>query len=80
MSEDNRQKFDEIITELQHRQPFSAFAIIVSSGDRYLIKDPFSMVNGPSVVFYAESRSGRIVRIRKTEIVALEETEQRPAA
>ena len=80
MNENTPQKFDEIITELQHRTPFHSFVVIMSSGDRYQIDDPFSMVSFRSELFIADARTGMIMRLRKSEIVGLEQLAQKPAA
>jgi hypothetical protein len=79
MSE-KRQSFDDTIQEYQRRDPFVPFNLVLASGDRYLIDDPFMMVNGPAEIFYAVPHSGRILRLRKNQIVAIEQLEHRPAA
>ena len=80
MADEKRQSFDDTIRELQRQEPFSPFNIVMASGDKYLIDDPYMMVNGPAEIFYAVPRSGKIVRLRKNQIVALEELEHKPAA
>ena len=80
MSEEGRKKFEDGIRELKHKDPFQSFNIVMSSGDRCLIEDPDMLIVGPAEVIYVVPRSGRTYRLRKSQIVAVEELEQRPAA
>ena len=80
MSEQKPQTYDEILDELRRRDPFFPFYIVMASGDRYLIDDPFMMVMTATEIIYVLPRSDRTVRIRKSQITAIEELEKRPAA
>ncbi|MGN6370392.1 MAG: hypothetical protein ACTHN5_19225 [Phycisphaerae bacterium] len=80
MDERKPQSYDDVIDELRHRDPFAPFYIVMSSGDRYLIDDPFMMVVTANEIIYVVPRSERIARLRKSQIAAIEELERRPAA
>jgi hypothetical protein len=80
MDERKPQSYDEIIDELRRRDPFVPFFVVMSSGDRYLIDDPFMVVVTSNEIIYVVPRSERIMRLRKSQVVAIEELETRPAA
>ncbi|HVT80329.1 MAG TPA: hypothetical protein VHM90_06695 [Phycisphaerae bacterium] len=77
---DDRRKFEDGIRELKHKDPFSPFNIVMGSGDKYLIEDPDMLIVGPVEIIYVVPRSGKTYRLRKSQVVAIEELEQRPAA
>jgi hypothetical protein len=77
---DDRERFELILQKLQHQVPFESFNIVMTSGDRYRIDDPFTMVISPGDIFCSEPRTGTIVRLRKSQIVAVEQLLSRPAA
>jgi hypothetical protein len=77
---DDRQSFEEILRRLQHQVPFESFNIVMASGDRYRVDDPFTMVVSPADVFCSEPKNGMIVRLRKSQIVAVEQLLSKPAA
>jgi hypothetical protein len=74
------ESFEAILRRLQHQLPFEPFNIVMASGDRYRIGDPFTMVISPADVFCSEPTSGMIVRLRKSQIVAIEQLLSKPAA
>jgi hypothetical protein len=80
MAEDKPQSFDDILRDLKRKDPFTPFNIVMASGDKYLIEDPEMMVVSPVEVFYVIPKHGNLLRIRKSQIVALEELHNRPAA
>ena len=80
MSEESRRKFEDGIRELKHKDPFQPFNIVMSSGDKCLVQDPDMLIVGPVEIIYVVLRSGKNYRLRKSQIVAIEELEQRPAA
>ena len=77
---DDRERFELILQKLQHQLPFEPFNIVMTSGDRYRVDDPFTMVIGAGDVFCSEPKSGMIVRLRKSQIVAVEQLLSKPAA
>jgi len=77
---DDRERFELILQKLQHQVPFEPFNIVMTSGDRYHIEDPFTMVIGAGDVFCSDPKTGMIVRLRKSQIVAVEQLLSRPAA
>lgn len=62
----------ETIRDLMHRQPFSPFSIVTTSGDRYEVENPDLVALLPAYVFYAFPRSNKYVFIRMNQIVAVE--------
>ena len=80
MSEEGRKKFEDGIRELKHKEPFQRFNIVMSSGDKCLVEDPDMLIVGPVEIIYVVPRSGKTYRLRKSQVVAIEELEQRPAA
>jgi len=80
MAKRKEQSFDDLLEMLQHAAPFNPFNIILASGDRILIDDPFMMVNAGPEVFYAKPRSGLVYHLRKTQIAAIERLGEKTAA
>ena len=70
----------DTIRELKHREPFSPFTIIMTSGDRYIIEDPDAMAIGGSQIFYYLPRSSKFLHLRLNQITAVEGDGERPAA
>ena len=80
MDESKGQSILKSIRELVDQEPFAPFAIVVSSGDRYLIEVPRNFVEMKSEFFYATPKSDRFVLIRMNQIVAVERHEaKRPS-
>jgi hypothetical protein len=80
MADSERSHIVETIRELKAREPFAPFAIVVSSGDRYLIEAPANLVEMKSEYFYAYPGGDKFVLIRINQIVAVERPgERRPA-
>jgi hypothetical protein len=65
----------EQIQEYLDREPFQAFRIVTSSGDRYDVLDPHEVAVAQTYLFYAFHRSDRSAHIRLNQIVALETME-----
>jgi len=80
VSEERPRKFEDGIRELKHKDPFQPFNIVMTSGDKCPVEDPDMLIVGPVEIIYVVPRSGRTVRLRKSQITAIEELEQRPAA
>jgi hypothetical protein len=70
----------DTIRDLLRRNPFKNFLIVMSSGDRYRIEDPQAMAIGASQLFYYLPHSDKAVHIRHSQIVAVEELDERTAA
>jgi hypothetical protein len=80
MSEEGRQKFEDGIRELKRKDPFQPFNIVMTSGDKCRVDDPDMLIVGPVEIIYVVPRSGKTYRLRKSQVVAIEELEERPAA
>ena len=80
MSEEGRQRFEDGIRELKHKEPFQPFNIVMTSGDRCRVDDPDMLIVGPVEIIYVMPRSGKTYRLRKSQVVAIEELDERPAA
>lgn len=64
------------ILELKDREPFQAFRIVLTSGDRYLIENGDNLVEMKNEFFYALPGGENFVFVRKAEIVAVEGRER----
>ena len=71
---------EKTIEELKRHDPFEPFRIVTSSGDKYLIDNPENLVIGDQKIFYCVPRTDSVVYIRKSQIVAVEQFQQKPAA
>jgi len=63
----------ETIRELKKRDPFHAFSILMSSGDRYRIENGENLVEMKSEFFYAFPGGEKMAFIRTNQIAAVEE-------
>jgi hypothetical protein len=63
----------DTIRDLKRRDPFSPFKIVMTSGDRYVIKDPDALAIGSSQVFYYPQHPGAGVHMRLNQIAVVEE-------
>ena len=66
----------EEIKELLVRQPFEAFRIIVTSGERYAVGDPLTVALGQSMLGLFPPKTDRWHLIRLNQIAALEAAER----
>jgi pyridoxine/pyridoxamine 5'-phosphate oxidase len=69
----------DTIKHLKRQEPFVAFRIVLSSGDRYLIENPDALAIATSQLHYYP-RSGMGVHLRLNQIAAVEVENQKPAA
>ena len=68
------------IRDLKAQDPYSPFAIVMSSGDRYVIEAPQNLVEMKTEFFYAFPKSDRFVLMRMNQISSVERLEgRRPA-
>lgn len=70
----------ETILALKHREPFVGFEIVMNSGDRYLIENPDLLAVGKSELAYYFPRSNKVAFLRTSQITAVQQLEERPAA
>jgi hypothetical protein len=70
----------DTIRDLKRRDQFCPFRIVMTSGDRYVIKDPDALAIAGSQLHYYPPRSGRAVHMRLNQIAAVEEDDERHAA
>jgi hypothetical protein len=77
MAERQEPNLLDAIEELRAQDPFVPFAIIVSSGDRYVIEAPQNLVRMQTELFYAFPRSDKFVLIRINQLVAVERAEDK---
>ena len=73
--ENQQHDFGEVVRRLKRKQPFDQFEIVLTGGERIMITDPEMMAIGETIIFYVVPRSGRTIRIRKSEIAAVYEME-----
>jgi hypothetical protein len=65
---------DELKAHLD-REPFSAFRIILTSGDRYEVTSPYQVAIGQTLLFYCFPRSNRTAFLRMNRVAAFEDSE-----
>ena len=70
----------DTIRDLKNREPFSAFKIVMTSGDHYLIEDPDALAIGSSQLHYYLPRTDKAIHLRLNQIAAVEERSEKPAA
>jgi len=78
MAEEEESAMDTI-RDLMRREPFVPFAIVMTSGDRYLIEDPYALAIGSSQLHYFP-RAGKEIRMRINQVAVIEGSQERPAA
>jgi len=61
------------IVELKFKKPFDPFRIVTAKGEKLLVPEPERVVILPGDSVHVLQRSGRLVRVPKNEIVAIEE-------
>ena len=62
----------DTILHMQRREPFNAFEIVMTSGDRYVIDNPDALAVATSQLHYYP-RSGMGIHLRINQIAAVEE-------
>jgi hypothetical protein len=72
--------FESSIWELKRKEPFAPFKIVTAGGDKYRIDDPEMMVIAPTEIIYVVPRTERVIYIRKSQIVALEQLHKKSVA
>lgn len=69
----------ETITHLKRQDPFVPFEVVMASGDRYRIENPDALAIATSQLHYYP-RFGNGIHLRLNQVVAVEESRQKPAA
>jgi hypothetical protein len=69
----------DTIRHLKRKDPFISFRIVMTSGDRYLIENPDALAVSSTQLHYYP-RSGLGIHLRLSQITAVEEEGERPAA
>jgi hypothetical protein len=64
------------IKELLHKQPFEAFRIVLTSGDRVQVDNPDNLAVGESRIGYFAPKTDRWVMLRINQIAMLESVNQ----
>jgi hypothetical protein len=67
----------DTIRDLKRRDPFTPFAIVMTSGDRYRIENGDSLAIASSQLHYYPPRSGVAISMRINQIAAIEAGEHR---
>jgi hypothetical protein len=62
------------IKRARKREPFIPFKLVMTSGDRYEVKDPDSIAIGESIIVILPPRSVS-VHLRMNQVITLEEFE-----
>ena len=69
----------DTIMHLKRQDPFAAFKIVMTSGDRYLIENPDALAVATSQLHYYP-RNGKGIHMRVNQIAAVEQFGEKPAA
>ena len=69
----------DTIRELLGRDPFQPFRLVLTSGDRYQVRNPALVVLMQSQMFIAEPKSDRFHLLRMNQIAAVEAMGRQPA-
>jgi len=62
----------QAIRDLKRREPFQPFAIVLTSGDRYVIENGGNLVEMKTEFFYALPGGEKFVFLRMNQIAAVE--------
>ncbi len=77
MAEPEHTNIIDAILDLKRAEPFVPFQVVMTSGDKYLIESGETLVDLRTEFFYASPRSKKFVFLRKNQIVAVEQPEQK---
>jgi len=64
--------FKEAIIDLKAKEHFVPFVVILTSGDRYEVRDPDALVLLESMLILARERSDRFDMLRLNQVAAVE--------
>jgi hypothetical protein len=79
MPEKMNQNVVDAILDLKDRDPFVPFKVVLASGDKYLIERGANLVEMRTEFFYASPKKDGFVFIRKTQIAAVEGSQDKVA-
>lgn len=65
----------DLLIEMLGRKPFQPFHLVLTSGDRYEVTNPYLIALGQTMIVYAYPRSDRLARLRLNQLAALHDTE-----
>jgi hypothetical protein len=77
MASDDTTDILKAIQDLKEAEPFIPFAILLTSGDRYVIKTGTNLVEMKSQYFYATPKGDDFAFLRKNQIAAIEGPEHK---
>lgn len=72
MAQESTTSLDTIL-DLKRRDPFSPFAVVMTSGDRCVIENPDALAISSSQLHYYPPRSNRAYHLRLSQIALVEE-------
>jgi hypothetical protein len=70
-------KFDDEVKHLLRSEPFTPFAVVMTSGARYVISDPYHLAFGESVGWIVPIDSPAVF-FRKSQVASVEIAKERP--
>jgi hypothetical protein len=77
--EPEQQGLLDAVRDLKHRDPFTPFRIVMTSGEGYTIEHPDLLAMNESQLVYCLPRSNRVVYLRVSEMVTVDDIGERPA-
>ena len=68
----------DTIRDLKHREPFTPFRVVMTSGESQVVEHPDSLAMNDSQLFYCMPRSGRVIYMRLNQIAAIDDPGEPP--
>jgi len=68
-----RNPIERVIVDLKLQVPFNPFRIVTAKGEKILVAEPEMLLLLPGEYFHVAQRSGQIIRLPRSEVVAVEE-------
>jgi hypothetical protein len=79
MAEHEGQNLLDAIRDLKHREPFTPFRVVMSSGESYTVEHPDLLAMNENQLVYCLPRSNRVVYMRIAQVVTVDDLGEQPA-
>jgi hypothetical protein len=64
----------DTIRDLKHRDPFTPFRVVMTSGESHTVEDPDLLAMNESQLVYCFPRSSRVLYLRVNQIATVDDT------
>ena len=68
----------DAIRDLKHREPFTPFRVVMTSGESYTVEHPDLLAMNENQLVYCLPRSNRVIYMRLVEIVTVDDIGEKP--